>query len=199
MKGAKSCYHIFLASIKVDFTGPGGPDPAGGGGKWETSGSTGVIPVLAQKARQALAQGVVPALPANVNIIKLCACLSWGEDLALNEFLFGTWPFTDGLDFPDNTGRWNANPLMFGAHHYLYFDKRQVCSPCKRTAPRLANCKCKGFKALWINVTNTDPIYTASDGTKIKLTDPGYWKKTVEQIVQVELAIKLDCAGGGDA
>lgn len=172
--GSGSCYEIFIASISV--VKEPSTQAAGPGGNWSTSGPS-LVPMMVQMLGQGLVTGC--------NMAKACMCLSWTQDFALNEALFGTWPVTDGMDMPNNTGRWLSDT------GYLYFDKRQVCSPCD-----FVKCKCRANKVITIDVTNKTTEYTASDGTTIKLTHPGDHKKVVEQIVKAELAIKLDCAKG---
>ena len=209
---ASSCYEFTIAHINVY---PHDRLAEFRHGQWsrQTEWSTTTAGTTLQFAQNLRLPGEIQSIGRLVdpgNLLKLCACMTTPDRILLAAGLAAK-----GL--PNGGGKWTTLNNIIGllisqgfnisppdATHphdpaeltqYIYFSYKYVCGPkCK-----VAKCKCKDKKSVMIDINEKTKEYTASDGTKIKLTDPGDFKKAVEQIVKAESKIKLDCAkGDGD-
>jgi len=175
----KTCYEVVFADIHVispSFTGgTDHPDPDKKT-EWSTSGYSLARMHLSLADAFKQIDGI-----SNPNITKRCLCIPQPlppeSVLAFRADRFGTPKW-----HREHT-EWSTNGIL-----YSYMHLRKVCRPCPTQ-----QCPCVGAKNIRILVTDKTLVHTLSNGSRIKIKNPGHYKDVVEQVVKAELAIKLTC------
>ena len=207
----KHCYEIFVAEIiKTELGAPGEEQETEAWGvNQKLGGSLLEIKHRIMKIGGYAATTILESLNITGHIQKLCYCLDMTgisgvtTQPALIKILARMYGF-----YPGNARKDFCNP---GSTHYKCFTLTKVCGKiyqkeeCGRSTPSLEVmktnpktakvCPCNDMKIISLaGVTNKTKEYTTSEGTKIKLKNPGNFEEVMHQIVVAEKKIKLKCA-----
>jgi len=133
------------------------------------------------------------------SIIKLCVCAnSFQVGLAkgyLSSLGIGTkaskckWTYVPG---PIAGKHANKYDLYIEAHDKFVYRCAKFKISCDGCESK--TCRCRNAKSINLtNINNKSKKYTDSNGNTVTLTNPGDYKKVIEQIVAAEDKIGLDC------
>ena len=122
------------------------------------------------------------------SIIKLCVCATSTQIWAAKIYLFGL-----GIGTKASKCKWTFVPGPVGSTHRRYVYRcAKVKISCEGCLTK--GCWCRNAKSINLtNINNKSKKYTDSNGNNVTLTNPGDYKKVIEQIVAAEDKIGLDC------
>jgi len=209
----KHCYEIFVAEIiKTKLEAPKGE---------QNPQAWGVDPKMSPKVQyiNMMLKHAGSKIQISGHIFKMCHCadlhgITFGAVDTTEPGLLKL--LGEGMGFRyDPVIRWNPlNPpltCISKPSSYRCLTLIKVCGkyyqkePCGRSTPTLEQlktnpktvkvCPCNDMKIISLaGVTSNTKEHTLSNGTKIKLKNPGNFEEVMKQIVEEEKEIKLKCA-----
>ena len=118
------------------------------------------------------------------SIIKLCVCLNAHQFWA-GSTMFLSWK----CKWKKSRETHRSRKPPWDTYTYRCAKFKISCEGCVSKT-----CRCVNAKSINLtNITNKSTKYTDSNGNNVTLTNPGDYKKVIEQIVAAEDKIGLDC------